>query len=108
MLSGVKAGSAEFGSVGATFGAKTHTLSSAEMPSHTHIQDPHSHTPEQGRGFITNDAGTVGTVAGGATWAGWWKVSATNVVTPTNQNTGGSGAHNNIQPTRAALLVIKV
>lgn len=77
------------------------------MPSHTHIQNPHSHTPEAGRGFITNDSGTVGTVAGGATWAGWYKVSATNFVTATNQYTGGGQAMNNIQPTVAALLVIK-
>lgn len=77
------------------------------MASHTHIQDAHSHTPEAGRGFVTNDSGTVGAIAGGSTWAGWWKVSATNLVTATNQYSGGNTPFNVIQPTRTALIVIK-
>jgi microcystin-dependent protein len=34
----------EFNSLGLTSGAKTHTLSSNEMPSHTHTQNAHNHT----------------------------------------------------------------
>ena len=40
---GVDAAQTEFDTRGETGGAKTHLLSSAEMPSHTHVQDAHTH-----------------------------------------------------------------
>jgi len=74
---GFSAGDPDFGTLGATGGAKTHTLSSAEMPSHTHAV-----------GFGSN-AGTDAAVG------------STGGSTPFSQNTtstGGGGAHNNLQP----------
>lgn len=44
VLVGLDSGQTEFDVVEEVGGAKTHTLTSAEMPSHTHVQDAHTHT----------------------------------------------------------------
>lgn len=43
-VTGVDASQSEFDAVGKTGGAKTVTLTVAQMPSHTHVQDAHTHT----------------------------------------------------------------
>ena len=85
----IDSGDTDFDAIGSgtntnsTTGAKTHTLTTAQMPSHTH-------------GLIAygNGQGSVG--------GGYLGVADTTVVNGTGRQSiqaeGGSGAHNNLQP----------
>jgi microcystin-dependent protein len=97
VLVGLDAGQTEFDVVEETGGAKTHVLSSAEMPAHTHVQNAHQHNISHVRsattgGASTNIAQTIDTSSTLGT------ATLTDNATPVNQNTGGDGAHNNLQP----------
>jgi hypothetical protein len=86
VLVGVDASQTEFDTLGETGGAKTHTLTTAEMPSHTHSSGA-------GNGSVGVRA-TAGSVEAG---------THVNRGTVDNASTGtgsaGSGnAHNNLQP----------
>lgn len=86
-------------------GAASHFLTSGEMPSHTHIQNSHLHADNnvpvlRGAGlgagpFALPDA-TLGNQA-----------LSTGSTVATNQNTGGDGAHNNMQPSAVVMKIIK-
>lgn len=75
-------------SLGAAGGAETHTLTSAQIPAHTHP--------------LTNAAGAGGNYATGG--AGYGYPTASN----TSANTGGGSAHNNTQPTLVTNYIIKI
>lgn len=78
-LVGVDSAQTEFDTVEETGGAKAHTLTESEMPSHTH---------QSGRGIQGGDLGNNNIFANNQ--------SGTNVVTTTA--TGGNQPHNNLQP----------
>lgn len=90
--------------LGRTIGDLTNTLTSAQIPAHTHpttlTDTGHSHTVT---GVATTD--TIGIQGGGAGTApalgsGRTTSTATTGISITvNNNTGGGGAHNNVQET---------
>lgn len=97
---GVDEADADFDAAEKTGGAKTHTLTSGEMPVHTHtVTDPgHSHLTQRyptatgALSGFTIDVSMSGTLADNTLPT---KAATTGI---TNQDTGGGGAHNNLQP----------
>ena len=83
-------------------GTQTHTLLSAEMPSHTHTQNSHNHT----YGLAVN-TGFAHAGGGNVAFFHAYSTDNTSTVTATNQNTGGGGSHNNMQPTMLLNYIIK-
>jgi hypothetical protein len=80
VIVGIDAGQTEFDTLNETGGAKTHTLDTTEIPSHTH---------SSGEQFIAKDGGSNNAVQQGNSY--------TNRYIPIG-STGGGLAHNNLQP----------
>lgn len=76
VLVGVDGAQTEFDTLGETGGAKTHTLITAEMPSHDHNVKATAGAAGGGGGLTVGGAETGNTMS----------------------NTGGGGSHNNLQP----------
>lgn len=105
--------------LGASGGAQTHTLDTTQIPSHTHTQNAHTHAvtdPTHGHNMAgSNFQGGVSNTAAradGSSVLSTSTASSTGIsiqnTTATNQNTGGGGAHNNVQPTWLVSYIIKL
>ena len=93
--------------LGATGGTQTHTLTSAEMPSHTHTQDAHSHAVQRSNQAATSLGSDASALYTPQANTGSPTYFSTQNATATNQNTGGGGAHLNTQPTIILNYIIK-
>lgn len=78
-------------SISTDTGTQTHTLTTAEMPAHTHTVTAAYADSAQ----AINNAGTT------------WGSSSGATTTKTSSSTGGGGAHNNMQPTMLLNYIIK-
>lgn len=96
-LVGQDSGDADFDVAEETGGAKTVTLDATMIPSHTHIQDQHRHLIPDVRDATTGSATTQIAKTADATSTTGTLIN-TGYTTPTNQNTGGGAAHNNVPP----------
>ncbi|HAO43996.1 MAG TPA: phage tail protein [Afipia sp.] len=100
--------------LGAVGGSESHTLTSSQIPAHTHPnslnESAHSHSLQSGL-YVFNGGG-VGLTGGaqpGGTSASLSTGSATTGITITNAaNTGGGGAHNNVQPTIICNYIMRI
>ena len=96
--------------IGSYFGEDSHTLNTGEMPTHnhtdaghSHIDAGHAHTTPWGDGFPAgqNDRGGPNFLYQPNTQTTSTQTAQANIQTnyANIQNTGGNGAHNNVQPT---------
>lgn len=105
VAAGFDGGQTEFDVMAKTGGEKTHILTTGEMPSHTHTQNAHNHG-FSGTGALTDGpTGSLYQVANGTFYG--FRAASTGNTTPTNQNTGGGAAHNNLQPYLTVHYIIK-
>jgi len=84
MLVGIDTGDTDFDVVEETGGDKVITLTSAQIPTHTHA--------------ITSVAGSNHAQAGTDGPSSHWQFDGGQVVTSTGNNAGGGGSHKNVPP----------
>lgn len=88
--------------LGQTLGSESVILGIADIPSHTHTQDAHHHNIQIADSGPGPARGPIGINGDSATQNG-----LTTDVAATNQNTGGGGSHQNMQPSAVLNAFIK-
>lgn len=105
---GYNASQAEFNGVGLTGGARTHTLTAAQMPSHSHTVND----PGHGHGLVGHNADGIFEDGNGVEWSSAFEQRSGGVTASktgiTLSNAGGGQAHNNLQPYISQHWVIRV
>lgn len=81
---------------GATVGAETHTLTSAQMPAHRHLEGGYLRDNAGANDYEVPESGTRPGSYGGGQLARYY-----------TDNTGDGEAHNNMQPSLAVTFIIK-
>lgn len=108
----------DFDALGETRGTKTETLTSAQIPAHSHpITDPgHSHSGSTNAVYKVNNAGLTSFTALDqvTSFKDFETPSSPTITVASNttgitvgNNTGGGGSHNNIQPSIVLNYIIK-
>jgi microcystin-dependent protein len=101
---GRNASDTDFDTIGEMGGAKTVTLTEAQIPSHNHTQNAHGHSLGPGQSFGMSFGGNAGGFTtliaqvqyiNQGSYQGPYEANAN---TATNNPTGGGGAHTNLQP----------
>lgn len=96
--------------IGATGGSESHTLTSAQIPAHSHPNSLNDGGHIHDMDFqVNNAAGGSGFAwsAGGNIFTRSTK-SATTGITITNASAGGDGAHKNVQPTIICNYIMRI
>jgi hypothetical protein len=94
---GLDAADTDFDTEEKTGGAKSVTLTEAQIPAHTHVQNAHSHQILRERSATTGAATTQIARTGDTSSTVDTNVN-TEPATAVNQNAGGGQAHTNLQP----------
>ena len=120
-MGGTAAGNLTGYTVGTTGGLQTHTLTTTEIPSHTHTDSGHNHAltdPSHSHSILLPQGSGSGPGSGAISSTNpnfntsfTTNISSTGITIATgnanNQNTGGGGAHSIVQPTAAVNVMIR-
>lgn len=124
VLTGLDAAQSEFNVMGDFGGAKTHSITTAEMPTHNHSVDPpatntntsggHAHTASNGQNFVTlgGPAAAGLSVAAGGDSTGFTSTDpghthSVNISAFNSADAGGGGAMSLLQPYLTVNVIIK-
>lgn len=110
IAAGAAAGVTTLKTLGTLYGAENDTLTSAQIPAHTHpnsLSDP-THVHFSGNFFTQSGPGVGGGGAFGTNLSANIGASATGITITNAANTGGGGSHNTIHPVVGLNAMVKL